>query len=83
MDPIYHPPMNMVEVEEWLRFTNVFNAWLALIDESYVNELKLCPGYVTDQSGACNCSKEREGVLLSSAMLCEVEQRLRVHSGRL
>ena len=32
----------MVEVGEWLRFTDVFSAWLALIDESYVNELKLC-----------------------------------------
>ena len=31
----------MAEVEEWLRSTIVFSAWLALIDESYVNELKL------------------------------------------
>ena len=38
----------MVEVEEWLRFTDVFSAWLALIDESYVNELKLCRGYATE-----------------------------------
>ena len=38
----------MAEVEEWLRFTDVFSAWLALIDESYVNELKLCRGYATE-----------------------------------
>ena len=35
-------------MEEWLRFTDVFSAWLALIDESYVNELKLCRGYATE-----------------------------------
>ena len=38
----------MAEVEEWLRFTDVFSAWLALIDKSYVNELKLCRGYATE-----------------------------------
>ena len=38
----------MAEVEECLRFTDVFSAWLALIDESYVNELKLCRGYATE-----------------------------------
>ena len=38
----------MAEVEEWLRFTDVFSAWLALIDERYVNELKLCRGYATE-----------------------------------
>ena len=35
-------------VEEWLRFTDVFSAWLALINESYVNELKLCRSYATE-----------------------------------
>ena len=86
----------MAEVEEWLRFIDVFSAWLALIDESYVNKLKLCRVCHRDQSEyPCSCyrSKEREGVLLSSAMLCQVGQRAgtppigleasRVYSGRL
>ena len=38
----------MAEVEEWLRFTDVFSAWLALIAESYVNELKLCRSSATE-----------------------------------
>ena len=68
----------MAEVEEWLRFTDVFSAWLALIDESYVNELKLCRGYATEinQSTLASAIAARSAkVLLSSAMLCQVGQR--------
>ena len=63
----------MAEVEEWLRFTDVFSAWLALIDESYVNELKLCRGYATEinQSTFAPAIAARSAkVNYLSAMLC-------------
>ena len=57
----------MAEVEEWLRFTDVFSAWLALIDESYVNKLKM----------------NQSTLAPAIAMLCQWVEASRVHSGRL
>ena len=60
----------MAEVEEWLRFTDVFSAWLALIDESYVNELKLCRGYATEinQSTLAPAIAARSAKSISNAL---------------
>ena len=58
----------MAEVEEWLRFTDVFSAWLALIDESYVDELKLCRSYATEinQSALAPAIAARSAIIFST-----------------